>query len=741
MRSPTNRFGCTHASALGVVLLIAICLQLTTPAAATAGSSSSSSTKNTITRPLFGNSHSHNHNHRSTKSNINPGTTTRTTTNIDPASLKLWFGESVLTAAITYIEPILLASLENITIPDQKISALGITIYLTDMVLVGFNFSEIAVEFSEPSTVSLSMHNLQALATMNWEYTDGPGIDFHGTAVDTISSTQLGIDLLISDNSGGGQLTVSTSLSAHVGSLDIELQGPGSQFFQVIVKMITPIMISVFQDVIKSTISDKINTLISEILAAIPTKVPIDPNGGLPGLYLSYGLIPTPDVHGLSGTYYPGDNSFGGGGSYPVTYQHYDRISIDNYQSYDVSGWYSPLVSGSYTFQLSYDQRAELDINSQSIGSLEMHNPGMCWPEHSQHTTSSMILELGSWYPLRLRYQSGCGGGWVSLSQCDSQGNNCVPIEPLALYTVNNNQNLEIPVTVYSTGGGPDGSSSSSGGVIEMNVAAGTIDVNSTLPSPYHPQPLPSNFILANNTQMIRLELESYIFQSLIWCIDQTLPNGLWLSVTPITLPPAEAEWLLNTTTWKTLLPGLYSAFPDQLFSVFIGPTTTPTITIDPVKGLIISVDATFNISMSPYPIHWGSETVIQIEAKETLAIDLSIRDGSPPTNTNVLTGAITQFTTDTLKLVYSDVPVFNVTDLLPLFNLLTTDVIEPAINKILAKGIPIPVIGPLALSDPVIAYDTGVVAIATDFDFGKTVEQWLLSSSSSSAETDAADY
>jgi hypothetical protein len=63
-------------------------------------------------------------------------------------------------------------------------------------------------------------------------------------------------------------------------------------------------------------------------------------------------------------------------------------------------------TAATLTFALRYSQRAELDVAGQSIGSLEMHNPGMCWPETTTHTTSAIQVSAGQFVPMRLRYQS-----------------------------------------------------------------------------------------------------------------------------------------------------------------------------------------------------------------------------------------------------------------------------------------------------------------------------------------------
>jgi hypothetical protein len=119
------------------------------------------------------------------------------------------------------------------------------------------------------------------------EYTDGPAIDWSGTAVDTISSTTLSAALTLTTNAHG-QLNVATALSASIGSLHIALSGSGSSVFQAIVNLITPLLINVLQSAISGAVSGVLSSAIQALIASIPTAVQL-----LPGVVLQYGLIPT----------------------------------------------------------------------------------------------------------------------------------------------------------------------------------------------------------------------------------------------------------------------------------------------------------------------------------------------------------------------------------------------------------------------------------------------------------------
>ena len=138
----------------------------------------------------------------------------------------------------------------------------------------------------------------------------------------------------------------------------------------------------------------------------------------------------------------------------------FGSVKVKAYHSIDVTGWFTPDTTGDYSFQVNYKQRYQLDANGQSMGKLEMHNPGMCWyvlshcfncglianvyrPQWHTDTTKTMTLNAGSWYPIRMRYQSGCGGGEFRLRLCDN--GNCQPLNVLNVAT---EQVTDFPVTV-----------------------------------------------------------------------------------------------------------------------------------------------------------------------------------------------------------------------------------------------------------------------------------------------------
>jgi hypothetical protein len=110
-----------------------------------------------------------------------------------------------------------------------------------------------------------------------------------------------------------------------------------------------------------------------------------------------------------------------------------------------------------------------------------------------------------------------------------------------------------------------------------------------------------------------------------------------------------------------------------------------------------------------------GWATVIEVASISTISIDLSINDTVTPP---VLSGSLGSLVVSDLRLVWSDVQVFNVSVLQPLLDWLSSAVLVPIVNKYLHAGIPIPLVGPIQLRNPTIVFKPDVLAIASDVLF-----------------------
>ncbi|KAJ4460243.1 putative protein tyrosine kinase [Paratrimastix pyriformis] len=87
------------------------------------------------------------------------------------------------------------------------------------------------------------------------------------------------------------------------------------------------------------------------------------------------------------------------------------NFGMDDYSSIDVSGYFKPPVDGQYAFRMYNKHRGQLDMDGASCGSLApSSNPLLCYLSYDSHSfIKSMERKTSYW--MRLREQSGCGGG------------------------------------------------------------------------------------------------------------------------------------------------------------------------------------------------------------------------------------------------------------------------------------------------------------------------------------------
>lgn len=185
-----------------------------------------------------------------------------------------------------------------------------------------------------------------------------------------------------------------------------------------------------------------LNPILANI-SSIPTVIPLTNTTSL-----SMPLDETSVFHGLQGTHYSNNHFSGDTTPYSLSTELSNTINLGAYESFDIQGYLQVDTAGDYTFQIEYTQRGQLDINGASIGSLETWNIGMCWLTTSTDNTNPMTLHANTFYPIRLRYQSGCGGGHITVRLCLSGV--CNNINPLMISSTNND-NQDVPVLITST--------------------------------------------------------------------------------------------------------------------------------------------------------------------------------------------------------------------------------------------------------------------------------------------------
>jgi hypothetical protein len=172
----------------------------------------------------------------------------------------------------------------------------------------------------------------------------------------------------------------------------------------------------------------------------------------------------------------------------------------------------------------------------------------MCWPEEHTDTTAYFNASADVYYPIRWRFQSGCGGGSAQLRVC--YNGSCQPLLPLNVTT---NTTEELPVLITRS-------------AIILASGAEIFPTQSPTETGAPHVRLPVTVPDTSNSSLL-LYLDPFVLTSLA---DSSNRLGLFnITWTPETLPPSVAKYIqLNTTFWRWLVPDLYAKFPNDAMMV-----------------------------------------------------------------------------------------------------------------------------------------------------------------------------
>ncbi|KAJ4458966.1 hypothetical protein PAPYR_5257 [Paratrimastix pyriformis] len=132
-------------------------------------------------------------------------------------------------------------------------------------------------------------------------------------------------------------------------------------------------------------------------------------------------------VQGLHGSCY-GDAVFTHCDDNNYYLQSFD-ISMGEYSSIDVSGYFKPSVDGTYTFRIENPHFGQLTVDGISCGSVTA-DEWPCSPTPTSHSISMPMVRKQS-YPIHLREQAGCGGGNHKVFVCGAR--HCACLRPVVL--------------------------------------------------------------------------------------------------------------------------------------------------------------------------------------------------------------------------------------------------------------------------------------------------------------------
>lgn len=229
---------------------------------------------------------------------------------------------------------------------------------------------------------------------------------------------------------------------------------------------------------------------------------------------------------------------------------------------------------------------------------------------------------------------------------------------------------------------------------------AGRCFIKGQQPYPGQPSYMPNSL---GNDVMIEMFVSDYTLNSAGFAFTQAgIFNYL---LTQHTLPSA-ISWMFNTTNLQFFIPALYNKYPNRELQVdFIVPTA-PVFTISP-KGVEVSLiaQAIFQVILPTGPVN-------------AFALNLNaLLDWEVQIVANNLTGSL-QYKSANVTLAYSTIGNLDVSLISSIVNLLFQYGIVPIGNILAQRGFPLPTVEGLTLQNPTVSYQTGFIAVRSNFVF-----------------------
>ncbi|XP_065180329.1 bactericidal permeability-increasing protein-like [Sycon ciliatum] len=186
--------------------------------------------------------------------------------------------------------------------------------------------------------------------------------------------------------------------------------------------------------------------------------------------------------------------------------------------------------------------------------------------------------------------------------------------------------------------------------------------------------------------------------------------NTLHNLITP-KMVPGSSPFSLNTTAFKSMIPALYSKYPNQAMTLFLNNTAPMTVKM--TSGLIVgSIPATVQVNALSSANVSTEAFVLQADVHFNATIGVKEAGGK-----TLVVGEAYYMYTD-LALHSSAIGNFSIAGLEEGMNALALIGIIPFLNKQAAAGLPLPVVDGVQFTSPVVQLGEGYIVVATDFDY-----------------------
>eukprot|EP01088_Endostelium_zonatum_P013405 TRINITY_DN2794_c0_g1_i1.p1 TRINITY_DN2794_c0_g1~~TRINITY_DN2794_c0_g1_i1.p1 ORF type:complete len:494 (+),score=83.32 TRINITY_DN2794_c0_g1_i1:53-1534(+) len=225
--------------------------------------------------------------------------------------------------------------------------------------------------------------------------------------------------------------------------------------------------------------------------------------------------------------------------------------------------------------------------------------------------------------------------------------------------------------------------------------------------SPFSPSAnLPTSPI---NSDMLQIYIDQFVPNSASYVFLKLGKLVLTINSTEV---PDNSPIQFNTSSWKTLIPNLYTKYPNWLMQVQVYPLAPPTINFTTQGGFISGRGAVSVRVINPSNPN---------DIRETFLVGLNMSgDVKAAVVGNNITASITNVQ-QTLSLLSSNIGPVNIAVLTSLANYLVESAIIPQINVYLAKGIPIPTLDGVDIVNGDVSFGNGFLFIGANVKYTPT--------------------
>jgi len=218
-------------------------------------------------------------------------------------------------------------------------------------------------------------------------------------------------------------------------------------------------------------------------------------------------------------------------------------------------------------------------------------------------------------------------------------------------------------------------------------------------PSPFTPHPYPDAD--PSHPRMMQLLVSDYVPNTAAWAYWKA--GVLQITVTQKQIPP-DSPLQFNTSSWKSIIPQLYTKYPNWGMKATLYPIVPPTTTFTTAGAHVVgSLGVDFFVVSSA----GAALPVFTVGVNYTAQVTAQVKG-------NNITGAISQFNS-VVYVVKSEIGTFDSKQLQGLILFFTEVVAMPLINSRLGIGFPIPTFDGITLVNPVVGYGDHFLFIDAD--------------------------